>query len=245
MSHHAIRPLVAGCFSAALLLASVNAEPPGVPAQGSLPISTSPTQATPPAGPVPGLPMMPLGPVVSGPQLGDRPGPLNPFIVTGPSAGRRSCLHCKYGLHPVVMVFAHDVTAPLVVLMKQLDAAIVAHANVELGSCVIVCSDQDDLAPRLEAFAMRESLSHLILATCPPEGPKGYQIAADAEVTVVLYTHGVVKANYAYRKGELTPLVIQGILAELPKILKEEPDSGEGTFWGRAAGPGRPGVPPQ
>ena len=50
-------------------------------------------------------------------------------------------------------------------------------------------------------------------------GPEGYKVSKDAEVTVVLYTKQMVKANYAFKKGELTDKDVDKILADLPKIL--------------------------
>jgi hypothetical protein len=39
-------------------------------------------------------------------------------------------------------------------------------------------------------------------------------------VTVVLYREHEVKANHAFRPGELTPDACQAILADLPKIVQ-------------------------
>jgi hypothetical protein len=201
MSYRVIRPLFALGFSVSLMVGSAHAQPPVVPAQTTVP----------------------AGPVVSGPQVGDKvPGPFQPLNVTGPNAGKHSCLYCKFGMHPVVMIFAREVTAPVLQLIKQVDAATAAHNDLGMGSCVIVCTDTDGVAPQLEALAKQQNLSHLVLATFHADGPKPYQIAPDAEVTVLLYTHGVVKANYAFRKGEMAAVGIQGVLTDLPKILKAE-----------------------
>jgi hypothetical protein len=198
MSTRAIRPLFAFGFAVSLLVGSVHADPPVVPAQQAVP----------------------SGPVLSGPQVGEKvPGPFQPLNVNGPNAGKRSCLYCKFGMHPVVMVFAREVTPSLILLMKQVDAITAAHGDVGMSSCVVVCTDTDGVVPQLEALAKQQNLNHLILAAFHADGPKPYQIAPTAEVTVLLYTKGVVKANYAFKKGEMTPVDVQRILADLPKIL--------------------------
>ena len=47
-------------------------------------------------------------------------------------------------------------------------------------------------------------------------------MAQDADVTVVLYRERVVKANHAFKKGELTDKDIEKIVAEVPMILAEK-----------------------
>jgi hypothetical protein len=58
-----------------------------------------------------------------------------------------------------------------------------------------------------------------VLSVDNPAGPPGYHIAKDADVTVVLYTKHNVKANFAYKKGELTEEEVDKILQSVPKIL--------------------------
>ena len=53
-------------------------------------------------------------------------------------------------------------------------------------------------------------------------GPQSYEIAKEADVTVVLYTSQTVKVNYAYKKGEFTTKDADQVIKELPKILPEK-----------------------
>ena len=59
-----------------------------------------------------------------------------------------------------------------------------------------------------------------VLAIDNTGGPKSYKVAKDADVTVVLYTDHTVKANYAFKKGDLNDKAIDKILADIPKILE-------------------------
>jgi len=54
-----------------------------------------------------------------------------------------------------------------------------------------------------------------------PAGPEGYNVARDADVTVVLYRERTVKANHAIKKGELKDTGIKAVVADLPKILEK------------------------
>ncbi len=44
----------------------------------------------------------------------------------------------------------------------------------------------------------------------------------DADVTVVLYTGMVVKANHSYTKGELSDKDVDAITGEISKILPQK-----------------------
>jgi hypothetical protein len=156
----------------------------------------------------------------SGPQVGEKvPGPFEPLNVTGPDAGEKNCLFCKYGKAPVVMVFARDTSPTLTKLLQKLDAAARQHAAAELGACAVFCSADAALSDRLKATAREAGLKDVILAVDQPAGPEEYKIAAEADVTVLLYVKGVVKANHAFRKGEFDDAGAAAVLADLAKIL--------------------------
>jgi hypothetical protein len=162
-------------------------------------------------------------PVKSGPQPGQKvPGPFHPRHITGPDAGSQECLYCKNGANPVVMIFAREVSAPLISLLKQIDAVTAAHQDCKMGSFVVFLSDDPGLPATLKQIAEQEHVRTTILCTGTPAGPVKYQIAGDADVTVILYTHHTVKANYAFRKGELTESTAAAIPMDLGQILPSE-----------------------
>ena len=71
-------------------------------------------------------------------------------------------------------------------------------------------------------YNQRLSLKHTILSIDKPEGPDGFAVAKEAELTVVLYANYVVKANHAFRKEEVTNKAIDQVLADLPKIVPQK-----------------------
>jgi hypothetical protein len=161
------------------------------------------------------------GTITSGPQPGERvPGAFEPLNVTGPDAGQKSCLYCRYGTRPVVMIFARELTPQLLGLLKKLDAA--AQTNDSLGVGVVFCNDSQDLSARLAATAKQNNLSHMILATYAAAGPSRYKLAPEADVTVLLYTHCSVKANHAFKKGDLSEAGSDAIVADLKLILSHD-----------------------
>jgi len=143
------------------------------------------------------------GTATSGPQVGAKmPGPFQPLNVTGPDAGKKSCLYCRFGMRPVVMVFAREVSPEVGTLMKRIETATAALAEKRLGSCVVFCNEAESLPGQLVQVAKQEHLDHIILATCAASGPPRYGISPDADVTVLLYDHATVRANHAFKKGE-------------------------------------------
>jgi len=162
-------------------------------------------------------------PVKSGLQAGEKITTIfEPLNVNGPHAGEPYCLICENGLAPVAMLFAREVNEPLLKLLAKLDEATAKNRDKEMGSFVVFLSDKEGLKEQLSEAAKKQGLKHLVVGIDTPAGPEGFKVAADAELTVVLYREHDVKANHAFRKGELTAAASEKVLADLPKILTEK-----------------------
>jgi hypothetical protein len=157
----------------------------------------------------------------SGPQVGQKvPGPFHPLNINGAKAGKKNCLYCENGTSPVVMIFARKVSPSLTALIKKVDAATVQHKKDRMGSFVVFLSDSEALGDQLKTLAEKENLQKTVLSIDNPAGPKGYEVAKDADVTVVLYEDHTVRSNYAFRDGQLNDQAVTHVLADLPKILE-------------------------
>jgi hypothetical protein len=162
------------------------------------------------------------GSVVSGPQVGDKvPGPFKPLNITGPDAGQASCQYCKNGTRPVAVIFAKTITPEVAQLIKKIDTATATNKERGLGSYVVLCSDTAGLDRQLAALAQQMQIQSTILTLYKGSGPEKYRLTADADVTVLLYSHLTVKANHAFKNGELSGAAIDAILADLGKMLSE------------------------
>lgn len=161
-------------------------------------------------------------PIKSGPQVGENiPGAFHPLNVTGPNADEKYCLVCKNSVNPVAMIFAREVSAPLTTLIKKLDEATEKNSSKRMGSFVVFCNDSEGLTKQLRQMARKEKLQQIVLSIDEPTGPEEFKVAKDADVTVVLYNEFKVKANHAFRKGELTEKDIEKIVADVAKIVKD------------------------
>jgi len=160
------------------------------------------------------------GSVKSGPQVGEElAGPFHPLNVNGEQAGKKFCLYCTNGSNPVAMVFARECSPELAMLVKKIDACTAKHSDCKMGSFVVFCSNEEGLESKLKKLARENNLKKCVLAIDNPAGPKGYNVAKDADVTVVLYVDRIAKANHSFKKGELKESDVEKILGDVQKIL--------------------------
>src|SRR5712692_5273461 len=113
------------------------------------------------------------------------------------------------------MIFAREISDHLTSLVKKIDAATVKNSGRSMGSFVVFLSDDENLEKKLKDLAKKEQLKETVLTIDNPSGPRGYDLAKEADVTVVLYTHRNVKANYAFRKGEMKASDVDKIVADV------------------------------
>ena len=158
--------------------------------------------------------------IKSGPQPGERiPGPFSPLNVNGDDAGEKRCLVCTNGTNPVVMIFARNADDAMTQkLIKEVDAVTAKNAGCDMGSFVVFCTDDDSTEKKLKALTEKEKYKKVILSVDNPAGPKNYKVSKDADVTVVLYTKHMVKANHAFKAGELKDGDITKIVSEVSTI---------------------------
>lgn len=143
---------------------------------------------------------------LSGPQVGSKvPGPFEVFNINGKDAGEEACLFCRYGNSRVAMIFASKPSPILTTLVQHLEkAAAVAGKEKDLGACVVVTQQNDEIKTSLTKIADQENPKLVVLGMTEPNYLKKYKLHRDAEVTVLFYSNSVVRVNRAYKTGELT-----------------------------------------
>jgi hypothetical protein len=120
------------------------------------------------------------------------------------------------------MIFAREISDPLTSLVKKLDSCTAKHSDVRMGSFVIFMSDEEDMEKKLKDLADKDKIDHTVLAIDNKAGPKAYKVSKDADVTVVIYNKRDVKANYAFKKGEMKDSDIEKIIGDVKKHLLQE-----------------------
>jgi hypothetical protein len=118
----------------------------------------------------------------------------------------------------VVCVFARKTSEPLASLVKQIDSKI--GENSRLKSFVVITPKKgDNPADDLKRLATTAGIKHVPLTIGEsPDGPPNYEVARDADVTVMMWSGHKVKAARGF-KGELTEDNIKDILSDVPKVL--------------------------
>lgn len=110
----------------------------------------------------------------------------------------------------------------MVSLAKELQAKLFENSNKQLRAFVVVLTDKPKkLEGMLREVAQKNRLRTLPLTVFEDaKGPPDYKIAADAEVTVLMWTGLQVQANHAFATGELNAAAIKKVIASLPTILE-------------------------
>lgn len=162
--------------------------------------------------------------IKSGPQAGEAvPGPFHPLNVNGDTPGKKTCLFCKYGDSPVAMVFARNPECEgTKKLIKKLEEVAAANSKADMGAFVVFLSDDDKTEGKLKKMAEDAKLKSVTLAVDNPAGPKDYNVAKEADITVVMYTEKMVKVNKSFAAGKITDKDIDAIAADVRKILPEK-----------------------
>jgi hypothetical protein len=160
-------------------------------------------------------------PCRSGLKVNQRPGPYSAVIATGPLRGQAHCFICEAADRPIVIVFARSLSDPLGKLVGRMDKVLEQYKKAELRAWVtFVGEDQPTFDPRVVAWGQKQAIKSVPLAIFEdPVGPPSYLLNREADVTVLLSVKQHVRANFAFRAGELTDAAIADILKSLPGIV--------------------------
>jgi Fe-S oxidoreductase len=160
------------------------------------------------------------GDLKSGPQVGQGITPFHPHNVFNAELpeknGKDNCIVCQYGTKPAVLVFARNTGNDVVEMMKKLDAEVGKVGQEKMGAAVIFLSAEDNIKETAKQLIEKAGVKNVCVAVDGPEGPKGYQIAKDADVTVILYKKHKVVANHAFEK--FCSACAEKVVADLPKV---------------------------
>jgi len=158
---------------------------------------------------------------VSGPSVGQRPGPYTFVVSTGKERGQLTCFICDTADNPAVLVMARTPSRELGELVSALDRAIADPKNTPLrGWVTFLGNDQPKLDPKVVEWGKTHAIAAMPLGVFEDEdGPPSYRLASDADATVLLFVKQKVVANFAFRSGELTEKARAEVLKALPGVV--------------------------
>lgn len=158
----------------------------------------------------------------SGLEIGEGVNPFYVQDVTGPSAGKDPlCYRCQYGKRPVVAIFTRKVDDKVAALVKEVDSKVAKSGEKKMAAFVVVLSD-DPAAneAKLKELAKKEGIKVPLTTFENAAGPEDYKISKDAEVTVMEWVNGKVKATHAFAAGKLNEEGIKAVISDTAKILE-------------------------
>lgn len=158
--------------------------------------------------------------VTSGPQVGERVGAFTVTKVAGNAEdgvedGKTLCYRCRMGQRPVVMVFARSADEKLAKFVKELEEEIEEHEDAKLAAFVnMIGTDAESLKKAAADFVAKHGITRVafVVPTENANGPEDFKIAPDADLTVVCYKEGEVRANHALAAGGLSEEKIDEIV---------------------------------
>jgi hypothetical protein len=113
------------------------------------------------------------------------------------------------------------VTPTLTSLVKKIDEATEKNKAAKMGSFVVMLSDDSKLEGKLKEMAKKEDLKKIVLTIDDNQaGPDGYEIAKDADVTVILYKSKKVVKTMAFKKDELKDKDVEAAIEALNGLVK-------------------------
>jgi hypothetical protein len=167
-------------------------------------------------------PVLAAEPCKSGLEPGQRPGPYSFVLATGKERGKSFCCICETADRPAVIIFARSPSNSLGKLATGLDKAVSDNKSAELRSWITFLGDDSkELQEKVVKWGRTNGLSNLDLGVFEDaDGPPSYKLAADADVTVILFVKRKVVADFAFRTGELTDERIAEVLKAVPTLVK-------------------------
>jgi hypothetical protein len=160
-------------------------------------------------------------PCVSGPQLGQRPGPYSFLVAAGAERGQQTCYVCETGDKPGMIVFARSLSEPLASVLAKCDATISTQPKDAVRGWLTVLGEKTVSLDDLSQWTKQAGLKTMPTGVFDdPVGPPSYKLSDDADVTVLLFKNKKVVGNFAFRKGELTAEAIKSLDSEVRKFVE-------------------------
>ncbi|MFT3881069.1 MAG: hypothetical protein QM703_15580 [Gemmatales bacterium] len=160
--------------------------------------------------------------LVSGPQVGKKIYPYTALIATGPNRGTSHCYVCETEDDPAVIILARASSEPLGQLVKQVDQLLLKHQKEKLhGWVTFVGMKQPAQEPEIVSWGKKHGLKTMSLGIYEPtEGPPGYKLNTEAEITILLVKQSKVVHNFAFPAKGLTAAETKKILELVPALVK-------------------------
>ncbi len=130
----------------------------------------------------------------------------------------------------MINIQTRKITDNLASLVKELDGMVDSVEDKEGNETkhafvVYLTNDADAAEKELEAFAEKHQIKKIPLTVFDGEaGPPKYNIAKDAEVTIMMWRDKEVKVNQAFAANKLDRKAVKSVLAQAREHVKPVPE---------------------
>ncbi len=124
----------------------------------------------------------------------------------------------------MINIQARAITDELASLVKEVDKLVGDPKDRSANNkafVVLLTEDPDADAAKLEALAKEHGIKNTPLTIFDGSaGPRGYKIAEDATVTVMMWNRAKVEINHAFGDGELDKAAVEKVVADAKKFVQ-------------------------
>src|SRR5690606_36326679 len=127
---------------------------------------------------------------------------------------------CKKGARPQVMIFTRSNDEKVAKLVKEIDAQLAKHQDIQLRAFVNMLAESKDVATAKVKKLAATSGAKLVPFVVPNEyenGPEDYGINAKAELTIIVANESKVVGNYAV--ASVADLDMKAAMGEVKKLI--------------------------
>jgi hypothetical protein len=141
--------------------------------------------------------------------------------VTGERPNLATCLVCRYGNRPVVLVSVRKLDAEGEKLIQAIDAAVDRGRGVGLkGFAVFIGEKPADIQPRLMALVRQRGVTLPLTIPIETDGPPVVRPPDGANLAVLCYCQRKIVATHLLPPGELTAASLDRVLADVRELTQ-------------------------
>lgn len=142
--------------------------------------------------------------------------------VTSERPNLATCLVCRYGNRPVVLISVRKLDAAGEELLQAIDQAVDRGRGLGLkGFAVFVGEKSAEVQPRLMALVRQQRVTLPLTIPVEVEGPLVVRPPAEANLAVLCYRQRRIVAAHVLRPGEITPANIARMLADVRQLARQ------------------------
>jgi hypothetical protein len=143
--------------------------------------------------------------------------------VTGTHPNVATCLVCRYGRRPVVMLCVRELDEQVEQLLVAVDRAVDRRRGEGIkGFAFFMPAEPADTQAKLMTLARRQQMALPLTFPIEEGGPRTLQLPAEARVTVLCYVDHKIVGRLTLEAGKATAEKIEQIVAAVEQLAPRE-----------------------